>query len=100
MRSCHCGPDPAGHGENTYCILTHLLFLSPHYAVLNALQKVVINQMQRPSKPTTIYAYFILKACETAPISRGAINEPIKLMLERMVNAMLTGVFDLAPTKL
>ena len=56
--------------------------------------------MQRPSKPTTIYAYFILKACETAPISRGAINEPIKLMLERMVNAMLTGVFDFAPTKL
>ena len=75
-------------------------FLTPNYSVLNALQKVVINQMQRPSKPTTIYAYFILKACETAPISRGAINEPIKLMLERMVNAMLTGVFDFAPTKL
>ena len=35
-----------------------------------------------------------------APIRRGAINEPIKLILDRMVSAILTGVFDLAPTKL
>lgn len=35
-----------------------------------------------------------------APISNGAISEPIKLMLDRIVSAMLTGVFDLAPTKL
>ena len=35
-----------------------------------------------------------------APIRRGAISEPIKLILDRMVSAMLTGVFDLAPTKL
>ena len=42
----------------------------------------------------------MLKACVTAPINKGAISEPMKLILERMVKAMLTGVFDLAPTKL
>ena len=35
-----------------------------------------------------------------APISKGAINEPIKLMLDKIVSAMPIGVLDLSPTKL
>lgn len=40
------------------------------------------------------------KACEIAPINKGATREPVKLVLDKIVSAMLTGVFDLAPTKL
>ena len=43
--------------------------------------------------PISIEAIRISNACEMAPISRGAISEPIKLMLDRMVSAILIGVF-------
>ena len=40
------------------------------------------------------------KAWEIAPINNGATREPIKLILDKIVSAMPTGVYDLAPTKL